>query len=337
MKVARGQLARLLDEPGSTVRFYLFWGPDEGQSRAHATRLLQAMGADRFIVISNVIKNDPAALADEAGALALFGGRRVIWIEPAGDEICDGVSAVLEAPAPESPVVAIAPLNARPKELIRIAESSPLALSFASYAPEGQDAERMVADVARRYGLRIERPVAARLAEACGNDQAIVAQELEKIALYLDASTSRPRAVDDSALDAVAAVREGDDSLHLADLAMEGDLPALAEGLAAMGQGNDAIPVLRALQRRLLMLAPARAQLEAGRKLDDVMASFGKSLFWKDKPKVQGMISRWSAAQIARLGERTSELERELLFGDSPPREALGEELIAVARAARRR
>lgn len=327
----------MLDEPSAKIQFYLFWGPDEGQSRAHAARLIQSMGADRFMVISNVIKHDPAALADEASALGLFGGKRVIWIEPAGDEIRDGVKAVLEAPSPESPVVAIASASSRPKELIKIAEASPRALSFASYAPEGQDSERMVVDLARRYGLNVDRPTAARLAQSCGNDQAVVAQELEKIALYLDASVSRPCKVDDSAIDAIGASVEGDDVLHLADLAMSGDLAAVAEGLAAIGRGANAIPVLRALQRRLLMLAPARAQADAGKSPADVMTSFGNSLFWKEKAKVQAMLSKWPSTQIARLAERCAALERELLFGHSPPADALGEALIAVARAARRR
>ena len=44
------------------------------------------------------MKADPATLADEAGAMSLFGGKRAIWVEPAGDEIADGVEALLEAP-----------------------------------------------------------------------------------------------------------------------------------------------------------------------------------------------------------------------------------------------
>lgn len=337
MKAAKGQIGRLIDQPGGDIRFYLFWGPDEGQSRALGMRLLQALGADRFMVISNAIKADPAALADEAGALALFGGKRVIWIEPAGDEIRDGIAALLEAPTPESPVVAIAPSSARPKELVKIAESSPLALTFAAYPPEGQDAERMVVDVGRRFGLRIDRAVAARVAQACGNDQAIVAQELGKLALYLDASTSRPLELDSDALEAVGANLEDDDFLHLSDLALTGEMRELADGLGRIASGNEAIPVVRALQRRLLLLAPARARVERGERPDAVMASMGKSLFWKDKQKFGAMLARWSANDLERLSERAAAAERALLFGVSPEIETLGEELLAVARAARRR
>ncbi|MEO6432947.1 MAG: DNA polymerase III subunit delta [Sphingomicrobium sp.] len=337
MKIAKGQIGRLVDQPGSDTRFYLFWGPDEGQSRALGMRLLQALSADRFIVISSAIKADPATLPDEAGALALFGGKRVIWIEPAGEEIRDGIAALLEAPTPESPVVAIAPSSARPKELIKIAEASPLAACFAAYLPEGQEAERMVVDLGRRFGLRIDRTIAARVAEACGNDQAIVAQELEKLSLFLDASTSRPIDLDGDALDAVGANLDDSDFPYLADLALTGEMRELSDTLGGIGSANEAIPVLRALQRRLLMLAPARARVERGESPENVMASMGKALFWKDKVKFGAMLSRWTAADLARLAERATVAERALLFGNSPEVETLGEELIAVARAARRR
>jgi DNA polymerase-3 subunit delta len=60
-------------------------------------------------------------------------------------------------------------------------------------------------------------------------------------------------------------------------------------------------------------------------------------MFWKDKGPVEAMLGRWSAADLAKAVERCANLERSLIFSDSPQGAALGEELIAVARAARRR
>ena len=337
MKASRVNIARLLDQPDEALRLYLFHGPDEAQSRAHGARLLQALGADRFIVISNLIKADPATLADEAGALALFGGRRVIWIEPAGEEIVAGVEALLEANETESPVVAIAGNLRKTSALLKLAEGSPKAVAYASYAPEGEAAERMVIDIGRRFGLKIGAPVAARVAAACGNDRAIVTQELDKLGLYLDASPNAPKDLDHDALDAVGADLDEGEILHLADLALAGDMQGLADALARLGSAADAIPVVRSLQRRLLALAPARARLESGQSASDVMASIGKSLFWKDKPVFEKLLKAWCATDVQRLYERSGELERDLLFSPAPALETLGEELVAVARVARKR
>jgi DNA polymerase-3 subunit delta len=336
MKATKGNIDRTVDQPGAGTRFYLFHGPDEAQSRALAARLLEGLGATKFLMTAGAVKSDPASLVDEAGAMSLFGGKRLIWIEPAGDEIAEGVAALLEAPATESPVAAIAGALRKTSALLKIAEGSPQALAFAAYVPEGQDAERMVIDVGRRFGLKISSPVAARLADSSGNDQAIVAQELQKLALYVGASPQAPKELDHGAVDAVGADTAEGDLLRLADLALGGEINELADELARLPTGgSEAIPVIRSLQRRLLLLAPARARVECGEGVDAVMTSLGKALFWKDKTKIRRMLAKWRAEDLATVAERAGRLERSLMFTAAPDREALGEELLAIARKAR--
>lgn len=339
MKAAKSGLARALDQPDGALRLYLFHGPDEGQSRSLGDRLLKGLGATRFVVNAGAVRSDPALLADEAGAMSLFGEPRAIWVEPAGDDIADGVAALLSAAACESPVIVIAGTLRKTSALLKLAEGDARALAHASYIPQGQDAERMVADVGRAHGLRIAPDVAARVANACGNDQAIVGQELAKLALYVEASPESPKELGHEAVDAVGAdVPEGD-FLKLADLALAGELGEVSEELARLSSGGtEAIPVIRALQRRLLVLAPMRARVEAGERSGAVMASLGKSLFWKDKPLLEKLLATWDARGLETIAERAGKLERQLMRGDAPPpAEALGEELAAIARRAARR
>ena len=336
MKASKANIGRLVDQPSPDTRLYLFHGPDEAQSRALGARLLEALAATKVAVAASAIKSDPAALVDEAGAMSLFGGKRAIWIEPATKDIEEGVAALLEGPPPENPVVAIAGALSKASALLKMAEASPHAIAYAAYAPEGPDAERMVVDIGRRFGLKISPPVAARLADACGNDQAIVAQELGKLGLYLDASPHAPKELEHGAIDAVGAESAEGNFLRLADLALGGEMEALTEELARLpAGGSEAIPVVRSLQRRLLMLAPARARIERGERVDAVMASFGRALFFKEKSKVQRLLSKWSAADLATVADRAGKLERSLMFTAAPDRETLGEELLAIARKAR--
>ncbi len=309
MKASKANIGRSVDQPSETIRFYLFHGQDESQSRALAARLLEALGATKFGVSSGTVKSDPASLADEASAMSLFGGRRVIWIEPATKDIEEGVAGLLEAPAVESPVVGIAGALTKASPLLKLAEASPLCLAYASYAPEGQDAERMVIELGRRFGLKVSPPVAARVADAANNDQAVVSQELQKLALYVGASPQSPKELEQEAVDEVGADNNEGDFLKLADLALGGEVNELADGLARLpAGGSEAIPVVRSLQRRVLMLAPLRARVERGERVDAVLTSMGRSLFWKDKARVQRMISKWSAGDLATVAERAGKL-----------------------------
>jgi DNA polymerase-3 subunit delta len=338
MKLARGAVGRALDRPDPSVRFYLFHGSDEGQSRSHAHRLLASLGGQRSVIGGASLKSDPALLASEAGALNLFGERRLLWVEPAGEEIAESVAALLDASSIESPVAAVAGALKKSSTLLKLVEGSPTALSYASYVPEGQDAERMVAEVGRTLGLKINSSVSARVGAACGNDQSIVRKELEKLALYVDASTESPKELDHDALDHVGAdLPEGNFS-RLADIALVGRTRDLADALSELGTGGaEAIPVLRALQRRLLMLAPARARVERGQSPADVMAAMGNSLFFKEKPLVGTLLHQWSATSLATIFERCGMLEREIMLTPTPPIEALAEELMTIARATQQR
>jgi len=338
VKSNKASIGRLVDQPDPKVRFYLFLGPDEAQSRALASRLLAAIGAQKSALPGGALKSNPALLADEAAALSLFGEKRLLWIEPAGNEIFEAVEALLGAANIESPAVAIAGALTKASPLLKLTESSPRALAYTAYAPEGEEAARVVIDLGRRVGLKISSPVAGRLAENCGNDQAIAAMELEKLALFVGASPHSPKELEHEALDAVGADRSEGDFLKLADLALLGEIGEVAELVSRLtAAGSEAVPAIRSLQRRLLFLAPARARIERGERLDGVMASFGKALFWKDKTKIEEMLKRWSAQEIATIAQRAGTLERSLMFSDAPPREALGEELLAIARKARSR
>ena len=339
MKAAKASLHGALDRPDPSVRFYLFYGPDEAGSRALAVRLLKGLGnAEKFVVLGSSVKTDPASLADEAGAMALFGGARAIWIEPAGEEIVGGVAALLDAAASESAVVAVAGPLRKTSGLLKLAELHRAALAHCSYVPEGREVEQLVSELARAKGLRISPEIAQRVVAAAANsNQAIAASELEKFALYLEASPDTPRELDSRTMDLLSADAAEGDMMRLGDLALGGRMDALLEELGRLPQGgSEAVPVLRALQRRLLMLAPLRARVERGESVDGVLTSLGKALFWKDKPSVQRMLSIWSAERLAEAAGRVAQLEKQLMLSRAPHEASVGETFVTIARVGRR-
>ncbi len=339
MKSSRANLGEALDRPDRSVRFYLFHGADEAGSRALGERLLLGLGkAEKFALAPAALCSDPAALADEARAMALFGGPRALWLEPADDEIAPAVEALFAAPAVESPAIAIGGKLPKSSALLKLAEAHPQAFAHVSYVPEGRDADQMVIELGRREGLRIAPDIAARIAASCAGNRALVAQELAKYALFAGASPASPKEVDDEAVDQLGAESVEGNALRIGDLALTGKMVELAEALGRLSPNpSEAIPIIRALQRRLLQLAPLRARIEQGERLDGVMASAGKSLFWKDKPMIRQMLVGWNAERLAQIGERAAALEHAVMLAGAPGAAAIGEELTAIARAARRR
>jgi DNA polymerase-3 subunit delta len=338
VKANRAQIERALRNPGEQ-RFFLVYGPDDSGSRALAKLLATAMGAEaeRVDLAGSELRGDPARLADEAASISLFGGARYIFVDPAGDESLAAVEALLEAPAAGNPVVLVAGALKPASKLLKLALARPDALAFASYAPEGQDAERLAAELARSEGLIVRPDVARRLADACAGNRAVLAQELAKFAAYLDAAPERPRELDHDALDALGAAAEEGDLSRLVDSVGSGDATLLqAELLRLSSQGIEGVPLIRAVLRRMSLLARMRAQVEAGSSADAVMASQGKSLFWKEKPAVTRQLGRWRSDLLAKSVARLVDAERQLKASGGLGPTAVDEELFAICRQAAR-
>jgi len=339
VKANRPQLDRALKSPAET-RFFLFHGPDEAGSRALVKALAAAIGAEaeRIDLSGADLRGDPARLSDEAASISLFGGARYVVVEPAGDEILLALEALVEAPTAGNPVALVAGALRPTSKLLKLALAAPNAIAFASYVPEGRDADRLVADLARAEGLIVRPDLARRIAESCAGNRALIEQELKKLALYADASPDAPRPVDRDAFDAIGAAAEEGDLSRMVDSVGSGDAALLqAELMRLRSEGVEGIPLIRALLRRMSLLTRLRAEVEAGNSVAAVMASpAAKSIFWKEKDTIAAQLGRWRSDLLAKSLSRLLEAERQVKAPGGLGPIAVDEELFAICRQAAR-
>ena len=133
MKANRAQIERALREPAG-FRYFLLHGPDEAGSRGLLKRLASAMGegAERVDLIGAELKADPARLADEAASFSMFGDKRWVLVDPAGDEVTSAVEALAEAPAAGNPIAILAGALKPASRLLKLALADPAALAIAT-------------------------------------------------------------------------------------------------------------------------------------------------------------------------------------------------------------
>lgn len=338
MKANRAQIERALRAPAD-IRFFLLHGPDDSGSRALARLLAEGLGgeAERVELSGSELKADPARLADEAASMSLFGGARYVMVDPAGDESVPAVEALLEAAASGNPVLLLAGGLRPTSRLLKLALAEDRGMAFASYAPEGREADRLVLDLARERGLIVRPDVATRIAEYTGGNRAILALELDKFALYLDSAPDRPQPLEHDSVDALGAASEGGDLSRLVDSVGGGDPTMLhAELLRLAGEGVNGILLIRAVLRRMTLLAKLRAEVERGNSVDAVMASQGKAVFWKEKNAVAQQLARWRSDLLAKSVGRLLDAERQVKAPGGLGPVAVDEELFAICRQAAR-
>ncbi|MHA1536465.1 MAG: DNA polymerase III subunit delta, partial [Alphaproteobacteria bacterium] len=282
MKISPRQVDSFLDNPGAELRAALFFGGDEGLVRERASRMAAAHVedvSDAFCVADlsgpDIIK-DPARLADEANALSLTGGPRLVRLRGAADGIAEALDFVLGAPTCEALIVIEAGSLTPRGALRKLIESNPLAGAVGCYADEGGDVAGVIRETLRDHGLTASPDALGYLAGNLGGDRRVIRSEIEKLALY---------AADRESVnleDAQAAVADSA-GLGLDDVVMaaaEGDHAGLDRALGKLLlEGAAPVTVLRAAARHLQRLHQAGALVAGGRPPREAMATLRPPVF----------------------------------------------------------
>lgn len=311
MKASENQLVNALDAASPAIRLYVLHGPDESGAAEHAARLGRALGTDaeKVAIDGSSLKGDPGRVTDEARSLALFGGRRWILVSGAGDDALEAARLLIAEPQVEHPVVMLGPGLRTTSKLTQFAVAEPAAMSFACYVPDGANADRMVAGIAREHGLRPTQEAARRLMSASNGDRAIIAREVEKLALYLDAAADRPRELDEDALDALGAELGDAQMSDVIDAALEGRVRDIARALGRFADsGGAAIPLLRQMVRKLMALAAMRGEVESGKAAAAVVKA--RHVHFREVAATVRQVERWKSADIAAAIDRLRRAER---------------------------
>lgn len=338
MKASAAQICARLDKPGPDIRFFLLYGPDEAGARELASRLGRAMGseAERVDVEGSQLKGDAGRLAEEAASLSLFGGARYIRVNGIDDDGTEAVRLLLEAEAGGNPVVAVGGALKGTGRLLKLVLASPVAMAHACYMPDARNAGQLAAGIAREQGLRLVDGTADKLATLSGGDRAVLAREIEKLSIYLDAAPDRPREAGMAALDAIGADLGEAEMFGAIEAVVEGRVAAIGVELARLDQaGVSAIPLLRQLVRKLMNLAEMRGDMDRGASADEVIKKY--RVFYKEELSTKSALRRWSSPTLVRAIERVREAERGIIRAGGNAGPILAEEaLTSLARAAAR-
>ena len=281
--------------------------------------------AERVDLEGAVLKDDPARLPDEATAITMFGGPR--WIRVGGgDDSLRAVEALLDAPE-GCPVVLVAGNLPKTSALLKLALDDRRILAFQSWKPEGQKADALATQTGRAMGVRMSPDAARMLADATQGDRALMMRELEKLALYVDASPDRPRSVERADIEAVGAAIDVREAWDTVDALFDGKVAALAQEISG-DAAVEVIPGLRAVNRRALMIARALSARRGGQ-----MPRGAK----REMETVEREARHWSPEAAATAHRLTMEAEAAVKITGTAGEVLAHAAMLSMARAAARR
>ncbi len=341
MKLTGGRIEGFLRAPDAKVRAVVIYGPDVGLVKERLDRLTRLICPDladpfRIAELSPAaLKDDPSRLADEAAAIAMTGGRRVVRVRDAGDGLAGLLGSFLENPAGDALILIEAGELSPRSALRKLAEAADNAAALPCYADEAGSLEAVIHESLAAHGLTAEPDAVAWLVDHLGGDRLLSRSELEKLAVYMGAKGDRVQLAD-------AAACVGDSAaLSLDDLAV-----ATAEGDQATGQrvferlrreGTPAVVVVRSLQRHFLRLHLAAGAMATGKSADQALAALRPPVHFRLADHMKAQLARWPVDRLAHALDLLLKAEIDCKTTGLPADEICGRTLMHLTSAAGRR
>lgn len=302
VKIAANAVKGFVSKPPPDIRVVLCYGPNSGLSREIMKSLaLQVVPSldDPFSVCeisAENLKSDPVILADEAAAISMSGGRRVILLRDVGDAAGDAVAGFLKDPVGDALILLTAgELTARSK-LRKACEDSPAGAAIACYLDEAGGVDRLIDEGFRALSVTIDNEARHYLVDHLSSDRGICRSEIDKLALY----AGQGGRLD---LETVATLI-GDSSISTMDEVIYAMLDGKAEALdraldLAAEDGVAPVALLRVAGNQVLRLRRVQDFVASGTSLQSAVSGLRPPIFFKARPRFEASVKRWSPAATA--------------------------------------
>lgn len=341
MKLNKNDITAQIRKLNPAYRAVLIYGRDEGLVRERADKIAAQVVADLrdAFQVANIapdrLKSEPYLLADEAAAIPMMGGRRVIRVDGAGENVTAAAKSFLADPVGDGLVIITAGAIKATSALVKLFNSARNAAAIACYEDSPADLQNLVLEVMNQHNLGLAPDAAAYLQNNLGGDRLVSRGELEKLALYMGPGDDRLTVTLD---DARACV--GDSGALTLDMIATattgGDLKTLDHTLfKAFNRGENAISILRSLARRLQKLHLVRGSMDKGISAEQAVKTVVYNPYSPEKKSLMGQLGKWSTSRLSNALDIVMEAEADCKVTGLPAEAICARACLRIANAAR--
>ncbi|HWD49387.1 MAG TPA: DNA polymerase III subunit delta [Rhizomicrobium sp.] len=331
---------RFAAKPPASLKAALVFGPDQGLVHERAEKIARTVVddlKDPFRVVDfeeSVLNADGARLFDEAAAISMMGGRRVIRIRSGGNTLAKLFESFLDEPIGDALIVVEGGDLAKNSTLRKVFEESNDAAAIQCYGDSEQSLSGVVRDALKAQGLSISAEALDDAVSRLGSDRGVTRREIEKLALYAHGQKN-------VSLEDVRATL-GDESEvrveEVLDATGEGDLKRLDLALERVWADDmNAIAVVRSALGHFQKLLSAKAATDRGESIDGAMRKMWPPIHFSRTSSFKAQATRWNEDKLGEALDLLLETEALCKTTAVPGEAVLGRALFNIAAMARAR
>lgn len=313
MKIQARQIDSFIKNPPPQIRVILIYGPDAGLMKERSETIARTVVEDLndpfnvAVLSTDSLAEDPARLADEAAAISMIGGKRLVRVEGAGDKIKSLVEDYLSAPNENALIILEAGELGPRSSLRKLCEQAELAAALPCYVEDERDLSRFIRETLQAENLQAAPDAVAWLAVNIAGDRMKARRELEKLILYKGPEKT-PLTLDEAQQ---ACGETGAQTLDdfVYSVAGRNAEQAMQIYQRLLEEGVPFIVIIRALQNHFRRLHLSRARMDKGASADAAMKSLVPRIFFKQEAAFRAQIQSWPLKKIDLVTNRLMDLE----------------------------
>ncbi len=337
MKLAWRDIEPFVKKPDAKARAILVYGPDNGLMKERARTMGKTVVADLsdpfnvIVLDADTLIEDPARLSDEARAMSLMGGARLIRIENGADKIAPVLREYLEDPSRDNLVI-IEAGELGPKSPLRaLFEKSQNAAAVPCYVEDEKGIATLIRQMLSESGYSAQADAVTWLASNIAGDRGRARSEIEKLILYMGKVSNTVTLADAQA----ACGEAGTADLHEFVYAVAGakrDV-ALTTFLKLTDEGVAAVTLLRTLQNHFRKLHYTQSAIAQGASVEEAMKTLQPPIFFKLEQPFKSQLQRWNMVRLQTVLARLSDLEAQTKRTGTPVETLCAQAVLSISAA----
>ena len=331
------QIEKYLKKPDSAVKAFLVYGSNEGLIAEYVRKLIISVSEDLYDPFRVVYFNgadvnaDAGLLSSEYNSQSLMGGRRVIVVRDADNNLTKQLKPMFENSNSDTLVVIYSSSLNRKSSLTLWAEGADYAASIACYEDRDEDifstAKAMFIENSITIGNEALQLLCARLS----NDRKSTLGEIEKLITYL--GDRRNVSVDDvkAVVSDQSSSNTDDVCFYTAGGSSEKSQKALQR---LLNEGEEPITVVRALSNHFNRLIICHSYMEKGETADKAVDKLVPKLMYYRVSSFKRQLAIWPKERLFSVMELLYKCERDCKTTNYPAAEMLSYCLMQISSAA---
>ncbi len=333
------QFDKYIKKNDPDIRVFIVYGSNEGLVAEYVKKLVGTVSADLYDPFAVVYLNgadvnaDPGVLFAEYSSRSLMGGRRVIVVRDADNNLTKHIKYLLENLKSDTLVVITSSSLNKKSSLVSLGESSTEAAVLACYEDRDEDIFATARSLFIENGLTINSEALQLLCSRLSNDRKSSLGEIEKLITYMGDKKN----VTTEDVRTVIADQSASNSEDVCYYAAGGYADKAQAALQKLfNEGEEPVSITRALSYHFSRLLACKGFMEKGEPLDKAVGKLVPRVIFYRESSFKRQVALWPKERIYSVLELLYKCEKDCKTTNMPAAEVLSYALMQISSAAAR-